>query len=400
MSETRSGIRMQFEKLLQQSPDAPELLLQGNAWGVAEHAVLLREVLGLANAAAKGPRYILFGVRRDDKNLSYLKLSDNELQLLEAYPDLVSRYVEPRLTVETIAGTANGHLLAALIITSCDNPPYIIKTDASRDLPRGSCWVREGGLCRPAQRADLDRIYQVSSKLQSVTVQSVVQLGIGADPVQKILTLSLPDASNPPSVQVAARLKKEIEAREAARQTNIEETGLARLMHARFYGNDKPFAGHGLDTLVQRYKTVVDNYGEQDNYYFFETQAIKLNFSVVNTSQVALLNVRISLTLPYADSFRIADQLYGPVDKPISRKESDLMGYPAVQRHPKAAQVVVNLSNLEPDSITPVLEQSLRIAVSPELAGKKVALRYLVEASGLVRPEEGTLKLTFRSAGH
>lgn len=391
----RSGIRMQFEKLLQQSPEAPGLLLQGNPWGVAEHAVLLREVLGLANAATKGPRCILFGVRIDDTKLSYLKLSDSELQLLEAYPDLVSRYIEPRLTVETVAGTANGHLLAALIIKSCENPPYMIKTDASRDLPRGSCWVREGGLCRPAQRADLDRMYQNSSKFQPATEQNVVQFGIGADPNQKMLTLSIPDVSSPPAAQIAARLKKEIEAREAARQINIEETGLARLMHARFYGNDQPFAGHGLDTLVQRYKTVVDTHGEQDNYYFFETQAIKLNFSVVNTSQTALLNVRISLTLPYAESFRVADQLYGPVDKPISRKESELMGYPAVQRRPKAAQVIVKLTNLEPSSVTPVLEQSLRIAVSPELAGKKVALRYLVEANGLVRPEEGTLKLAF-----
>jgi hypothetical protein len=76
------------------------------------------------------------------------------------------------------------------------------------------------------------------------------------------------------------------------------------------------------------------------------------------------------------------------------------MGYPAIQRHPKVVQVIVALSNLEPGSIMPVLEQSLRIAVSPALAGKKVALRYLVEASGLARPEEGTLKLAFRSASH
>ena len=390
---------MQFEKLLQQSAEAPGLLLQGNAWGVAEHANLLREVLGLANAAVKGPRYILFGVSRDDAELSFLKLSDNDLVILESYPDLVARYVEPRLSIETLAGTASGHLLAALIINSCDNPPYMIKTDASRDLQRGSCWVREGGLCRPAQRADFDRMYRLNSKLQSDVGDHIVQLGFGAEPNQKLLTLSLPDVSKPPSAQIAARLKREIQAREAARQTNIEETGLARLLHARFYGNEKPFAGHGLDTLVQRYETVVDNYSAHDNYYFFETQAVKLNFSAVNTGPSTLKNVRILLSLPYADSFRVADQLYGPADKSVSRQESELLGYPAVQRQEKAVQIKTAFSNLEPNKVMPVFEQSLRIAVSPKLAGKKVALRYLIVADGLSNPEEGALKLAFEPVG-
>jgi hypothetical protein len=399
MSESRSGIRMQFEKLLQQPADAPNLLLQGAVCGPAEHAKLLREVLGLANAAGKGQRHILFGVSREDDCFSYLQLSDGDLRVLESYPDLVARYIEPTLAVEALIGTAHGHLVAALSINSCDDPPYIIKMDASRDLRRGDCWVREGGVCRPAQRADFDRMYRSTAERRPVTSNRIVQLGFGTDPMQQSLALALPERQNPPSAQAAARMKKQIEARRAARNVNLEDTGLARLVHARLYGNEQPFEAHGLDTLVQGYNAVLEDHVDHDNYYHFETQAVKLNFSMVNTGQTPLENVRLMLSLPWAETFRVADRLYGPPGKPVTKKESELLGYPSVQRYQTVVQVKNAYVSLEPDVVTPVFEQALRIAVGPELAGKKVAMRYAIQATGLARPEEGTLKVAFKPVG-
>ena len=387
---------MQFEKLLEQPVASPNLLLQGTICGPAEYAKLLREVLSLANADAKGTRYILFGVRRDADQLRFTKLSDADLRILETYPELIARYIEPQLRVESHIGTAHGHLVAALSLNACDDPPYIIKMDAGQNLRRGDCWVREGGVCRPAQRADLDRMYKVNSIRRGGKGDGIVQIGFGEDPMQRSQTIVLPDSSNPPSAQAAARMKKEIEARRAARNVNLEDTGLARLVHARLYGNEQPFEAHGLDTLVQGYNAVLQDYREHDDYYFFEATAIKLNISMINTGQAQLENVRVMLSLPWAAYFRVADRLYGPPGKAITRKESELRGYPSVQRYQAVVQVKNSLSLLEPDVITPVFEQPLRIAIGPELADKKVALRYTIQADDLSVPEEGALKILFK----
>jgi hypothetical protein len=217
--------------------------------------------------------------------------------------------------------------------------------------------------------------------------------------MQQSLEFVLPEVQNPPSAQAAARMKKQIEARRAARNVNLEDTGLARLVHARLYGNEQPFEAHGLDTLVQGYNAVLDDHHEHDNYYHFETQAVKLNFTMVNTGQTSLENVRLMLSLPWAEPFRVADRLYGPPGKPVTKKESELRGYPSVQRYQTVVQVKNAYTSLEPDVVTPVFEQALRIAVGPELAGKKVALRYAIQADGLARPEEGTLKIAFKPLG-
>jgi hypothetical protein len=70
-----------------------------------------------------------------------------------------------------------------------------------------------------------------------------------------------------------------------------------------------------------------------------------------------------------------------------------LMGYPRVKRYQSAVQVKQEIPRLEPDESAIVFEQALRISVKPELAGKKVAIRYSILAAGFERPEEGRLKL-------
>jgi hypothetical protein len=380
---------MHIEKLIDQPIGAPGVLLQGSVYGAAGQAGLLRDVLGLANAAGAGTRCIVFGASREGAGAPvFMPLSATDLQELESYPDIVARYIEPVLRVECVIGNARGHVVAALIINNSDNPPYIVKTDAGSDLRRGDCWIREGGFCRPAQRADYDRMYRVAAARQPV-----VQLGFATDPFQDTLSLIVPDSSQPPSALVGARIRNEIDVQRAARSVNIEDTRLSRLMHARLYGSEQRFESQGLDTLIQRYNSVLNDHRDQDNYYYFETRALQLSFSIVNTAETPLENVRVMLQMPWAESFRVADRLYGAPGKPITKSESDLRGYPAVQKQQKLVQVLTELSRLEPGAITPMFEQPLRIAVRSELAGKKVALRYTVQAKGLKRPEEGRLKL-------
>ena len=188
-------------------------------------------------------------------------------------------------------------------------------------------------------------------------------------------------------------MQNEIDARKAAHNVNVEDTGLVRLLHTRLYGNERPFEGQGIDTLVEGYNTVLDSYHDEDDYYFFESHALKLNFSAVNTGHSPLEDVRVLISVPWAESFRTADRMYGPPGKSLTAKESELLGYPRVKRYKSAVQIKQEIPRLEPDATIAVFEQAIRISVKPELAGKKVAIRYSILAAGFERPEEGRLKL-------
>lgn len=388
---------MLLEKLLRLPGDSPQLHLRDAVYGCAGRVQLVREVMGLANADTTGARHILFGVSKNDAGETELKgLRDGALEEMETYADLVNRYIEPALKLTPIFNTVKGVLVGGLEIARCNNPPYMIKTDVSNELRRGDCWLREGGLFRPAQRSDLDRMYRATAKNRPLeSANNRVLVGLGREPTNTSLTKGLPDTSRPPSSSVAARMRKEIDAREAALSVNVEDTGLARLVHARLYGNDSPYEEQGINTLVEGYNTVMDNHQDEDNYYFFESHAVHFNLSMVNTGQEPLEDVSVLLMLPWAEQFRVAERLYPPPGQSMTAKESELLGYPRVKRYNNKVQVKQEIERLEPDQVVQVFEQELRVAVTPRLAGQKVALRYSVQAKGFDRPEEGRLKLVF-----
>jgi hypothetical protein len=390
---------MLLEKILRQSADSPGLHLRDAVYGDGEQACLLREVMGLANASANGPRYIAFGAVRDDAGqLVYTALGKGGLEQLQGYIELVKAYIEPELSLETFYGDVEGHLVAALEIKACANPPYVLKMDASKSLARGACWVREGGMFRPAQRADLDRMYRVNrAKAPVDSSKNLVQIGFENDPARTRIGVRLPDVSNPPSQRAAGRMIQKIEAKKEAADVSLEDTAVARLVHARLYDDDQKFEDQGINTLVQGYNAVIDDCREEDDYYYFEANAIRLNFCLVNTGQMPLEDVSLMLTFPRAEELRVAEHIYGPPGSAASARESELMGYPQVKSYKSAVQVRQDYERLAPDELQDAFEQPLRLAIRPEIAGKRLAVRYTLQAKGLQQPEEGVLKLIFKA---
>lgn len=389
---------MLFEKLLQQPVDSPALLLRESIYDFADQTSLVRDVMALANAhGGSGARHILFGVQRNQEGRPvFSKLPVAGLQGFEHYAEIIRQFVEPDLRVAPLVGDIQGNIVAALEISHFTNPPYLLKTDVSMELRRGACWVREGGLLRPAQRADLDRMYRFAAGNKvSNGDDSIIRLGFGADPNQKTLRLELPEITDPPSKLAASRMKAEIDAQKFAAERNVMDTSVQRLIHARLFKDETDFHQQGIDTMVEGYNAVMDRYADQDNYYYFETNAVRMNPCIVNTGHEALENVSLMLTLPCAEEFRVADRLYPPPDKSRSARESELLGYPKVKVYDKAVQVKYHYDRLEPDAVVAAFEKDLRIAVQPQLAGKKVSVRFSVQAEGLERPETGKLRLVF-----
>jgi hypothetical protein len=392
------GTVMLLETLLKQPNNSPQLHMRADVYGDAHRAELIRDIMSLANAdGGKGPRHILFGVMRDEQGeIEFFKLSKKALNELQNYPQLVLKHLEPDLKVVPSVGEIQGHMVAVLEISQAVNPPYVVKLDTGKELQRGSCWLVEGGLFRPAQRTDLDRMFRSSIALAGVnTDNNVVRVGLADDPNSKRLKIAVPDVRNPPSKLAAARMKGEIEAKKAAAERDFVDTSVDRLIHARLYGNDSDFTEQGLDTLVEGYNVVMERYSAEDNYYYYETNAVKLNLSLVNTGHEALDDVSLMLTLPWAKPFRVSDKLHAPPGKSRSAKESELLGYPKVKIYDKAAQVKCVLGRLEPDQVVHAFDEDLRICVQPEVAGKKVQVQYSLHAAGLKQPEKGELSLIF-----
>lgn len=389
---------MLLEKILKQPAGAPGLHLRDAVYGPEGRVHLLREIMGLANAQAEGSRYIMFGVvRGEDGKFRFTGLGDGALAELQSYADVISRYIEPELQIEPFYGNVQGNLVAALEIKGCSNPPYVLKVDATADFDRGACWVREGGVFRPAQRADFDRMYRSNRNEKKATVaNNVVQVGFDEDPAQTVLKVVMPDVSNPPSKLAAGRIKGKIDAKKQAEDINFEDTQISRLVHARLYGGEQDFEDQGINTLVQGYNAVADDHREEDDYYYFETNAVRLNLCLVNTGHEPLKDVSLLLTFPRAEQFRVAEYMYGPPGTNRSARESELMGYPGVKYYKSAVQVKQEFDLLEPDNVYSAFEQALRIAVTPELVGRKVRVRYSLRAKGLKEPEEGALTMLFR----
>jgi hypothetical protein len=398
MSVFGSGDPMLLENLLKQPANSPKLHLREAIYGAAGQSLLLQEVMGLANAAGgSGSRHIFFGVMRTEEGKHEFKaLAKGDLNELQGYAEIIKQYLEPDLKVTPQYGEIQGHMIGALEITHCSNPPYIVKVDAGTKLRRGDCWVHEGGLFRPAQRADLDRMYQsAAANRPAASNDNIVRIGFGDDPNRSRLKLVMPDVSNPPSKMAAGKMENEIDAKTSAAEVDCNDTRMERLIHTRLYGNDSDFTGQGIDTLVEGYNAVMESYSDHDNYYNFETNAVKFNLSMVNTGHEALEDISFMLTLPVAQEFIVADRLFPPPGKSRTPKESELLGYPRVKAYNSAVQVKYEIDRLEPDQSIQVFEQDLRIGVQPQLAGKKVRVKCSVHASGFKNPEESRLTLLF-----
>jgi hypothetical protein len=302
----------------------------------------------------------------------------------------LSGMIEPHLAVTTVVTEIQGRRIAAFEISGCANPPYVLCNAVAAELRTGACWVQDEDGLRPARRADLDRMYQRRGKSAAVTV------GLGEDPDCQQWCMNVPDTSDPPSRRAQRKLTLAIDAKKTAAKLNCDEdTAMARLAHARIFGIDEPYIKRGIETLVQSYNASTDEFRDEDEFYFCEQQAVKLNFAIRNLQVMPLEDASLELILPSVRNFLVSERLYRSPSDPGSLVEQRLMGYPDVQLLDDAVRVQADLGRLEPGRSQTVFETSLRVAVSPSMRGRKVAIKFRLSAKGLEDPVSGRLKIIF-----
>lgn len=385
------------ENLILQTNESLKVCARKHAYGTSGRADLIRDIMGLANLAGTDPGYIVLGASLDDDGaIEVTGLNERELAEIEGYPELVRQYLEPALTVRVSVSSMKGKLVGVLEIDGCDNPPYMVCTDLSQDLKSGACWIREPDLFRSARRADLDRMFGAeSSGLQeSVPSGPCVVIGFEDDPTAQQIAIRIPDLDSAPSALAAKRLQDQISVVKAAGEHDVADSAVARLVHTQQYGSDTPYDERGVNTLVENFNSVGDEYQEADEYYFRESNALKLNFSIRNDSTQILEEVAVVMTLPVVDEFKVVESLCPAPGR--SSHENDLLDYPEVSYYQGAAQVRQELDVLKPDAQQELFETSLRVALQPAIRGKKIAIRYALHARGLNEPQEGVLKLLIK----
>jgi len=384
---------MLLEKVLNQTPDSAALLLRPGIYPDDAQAMLMRDVLGMANADAGDSRYLLFGAEQNAGGLHICGLDEDAMTRFRELSHDISQTIEPRVRIAQVFAEIEGKAIAGLEISECNNPPYTLRHRIDENMRTGACWVRENEDIRPARRDDLDRIYA----RRAADPPLPVLIGLNDDPGCVKLVLDIPDTSRPPSQRARAKLMSAINAKKAAAKVmGDENTGMGRLAHARIFGPDAPYLARGMDTLMESYQSSDQEYRDADLHYFFEQQAVRVNVSLRNQQSTPLDNAVIEISLPQVPGFEIADRLYSDPEGQQSAIESSLAGYPDILKTADSATVRVFIGRLDPNTSTELFETPLRFRVGPQMRSMKVAVRYKLVANGLVAPLEGRLKLVFR----
>jgi hypothetical protein len=383
-----------LQELLQTPEISPNILF----WNSLEEQTgehLIQEVIGLANAAVDGPRYIFFGVNTGSREgEGIVGISENTIASLKKARRIILRHVKPVLELAFIFDRIEGKLVGVLEIDGCDNAPYVVRKDFSDTLSGGQCWVREGSKLRAVDPLEAEQIRNRGAREHPV----LVKIGFYEQPECELLELTVPDTSNPPSSREQTEIKEALDWKEKAHETlGTINTHISRLLHVREHGPDAPFDDRGVDTLneLQSNMEGEEDLADADNYYYFEEQALKLNLVACNTGKHRLRNTSIKLVFPRSRDFDVVDHLYTSPDDTRSQHEIDMADYPEVQQLDDTVIVHTVLGDLERNVPRPLFSSALRLAVKPEVRGKEVSIKYSLKANNKNSDVSGRLKIKF-----
>lgn len=365
-----------------------------DAFQSVDREILVREVIGVANAQVDGPRHILFGVNPGAvEGKKIVGISETDLAELKRAHRFISSLVEPTLDLAFIFDRIDGKLVGALEIDGCDFGPYFVAQDLGDDLYRGACWQRDGRDLVEATRHDLQRGGREVTLEQSADAPPgdiVLSVGFGNDSDCKIIDVAIPDSSNPPfaadeghsgdttkSTNLAQSLK------ETVSTMTTQMLNIARSKKAGSADSSDPDAtGEHIAEAAR-------------NHYFYEECAAKVDLCIRNDSDVDIEDLVVEVGAPRMPGFDVSDRIYtSPFDKRAASAASKIK-YPAVEHRSDAIFVKGTIASLKGKTTQPLFETSLRLAVGPKAARRKLALQYVLRDSDGRRIGDGRLKIRF-----
>ena len=383
---------MMLLKQLIESPITSSKLVVCDPFREPDQEELVKEVIGLANAAVDGPRNILFGINAGALDGGgIVGIAESAMAELKKAHRELSALIEPVLHLAFIFDRINGKLVGALEIDGCDDRPYIIGKNFSENLSRGQCWIREGRDLRAVQPADVSKPSEpipVEKPTVSAKPPRLI-VGLNEEPDCVLLEMSIPDASEPPFATEETQVNKANDLKKTIR----EKIGTVTTRILRLGGASKREpAAESEDSESDEAQTVLS---DANNHYYFEEKALKLNICICNKGSERVENVSIKLGFPRLPDFDVVDRLYvSPFDK-RSAQEIRNLGYPQVEHRDRGVFVRSSIDLLTPDSPKQAFKCDLRLAVGPRMRRKKVAILYTLYGPDKQRIGKGRLKIKF-----
>lgn len=379
-----------FEQLIRFEVANSAVAFRKRAYGVADRQELLRDLLGLANAVVKGPRYIFLGVDDtvggDRKIVGISDAARAEVHGLCTH--LVNNFLDPPLPVRVEEAIIDRKKIIIIVLLDCHGQPYLLKTNASGSMRQGSGWIRQGTKYRRLMRADFQRIFEET--LLSPGTGADVRVGFASRILETALRLPVMRLEQLPSEVASNKLRRMLEARQAARKPSGEAISrIQRLVHAQVFGPNEVYRANGTTTLVEMLDSTPDDFEAADRHYAYEDRAHKLNLVLENLGDGAFEGGVLVLDVPRIEGVELAERIWPSPDG--SQPVPD--GYPALDAGLRTMRAQTPVGPIQPGARTMALRQPLRLCLREPAIGKTIPINYSLHSRSLRAPLSGSLQI-------
>lgn len=377
---------------------------------------LLKDVMSMANASFDKTSLIILGVKAQP-GMSNVVVGLERIKDQAEIENIVQANIEPLINFSYTSFKYGEKLLGVLVISTCNNPPYMMKKDY-QSLRTGDCWVRKGSKQSRATREDMDKLYAIRQNLLST---ANIQFGFN-DRFTDTVCYKIPDfsADSYPSAIQSKKLNdllNMLRQKKSLKEDSPGESGLIKpsfqLIFKHFaasygdYDSEKKaiVIGHSEfntpifcteDELQERINNCQNSYYENDYYFFFEEMSMKQNFYILNNGSIFLEDVVVKLWFS-KEVFIIADE---KPEKPVpfsffqsleqQPQLRSMSGYPTVEEKQNDFVVEESHKQIRHKEITPIFTEELRIQFMKEKAGT-FFIPYQISARNLPNPIQGKL---------
>lgn len=368
---------------------------------------LLKDIMSMANANSTDKKYIIIGVKD-------IPGSDREIIGLDSISDqanlenIVQENIEPTINFKYYPYYYKEKMVGIIEIDNNANPPYMMKKDMN-SLKKGDMWIRKGSRQSRIVREDIDRMFSIRSN----TIDSQkIKIGIGNNlDSEKTITIPEIDKEKLPSNIEKIRLQnllnrlKKFENGELADENNLSMFNLWPEYKPKEkeikvgYGNLNMPVYNDEKTLKSRIKKASENFYDEDFYFFFEENSVKLNFSILNNTEVFLEDVKVQFKID-SRAFSISETL------PKKPTYHDLIsismpttafqdGYPLVEKTDNYYLVTEYFDNVRHKELIPIFTEDIRCVFNGNYDGKQTKIEYELSARNLPNPIKGELILSW-----
>lgn len=385
-----------LQKIASTAPPGAGVQFRPDAYGEDGLRAFLRDVLAIANAAVKGPRYIVVGMECDATgHRRAIGIDRHEFSGKPDYTAVAGAFIEPPVNVRFAAVNVDGRPVGIYEIDDCQDRPYMMRADYCETLRRGDAYQRVRNAPVKLGRRQLQLLFE--QKFRDAVTDADIEIGFPGDIIHKELALATCDLSALPSSIASSKLRELLKVRRVS-QNSGSTTMVARLTHARLFGADDPYVDRSSEELLGDLEKIRHDYADEDAHFLFEDRARLLQLVVFNQGDEAITDASLTLVLPKHESFHVASRPPRRcVDgRFLDRGSDELAAYPPVAFRDDAIHVTSRLGDIEPGEPIEIFTSALRLCIGAELRGRRFGLRYALHGRNLRSPVRGRLKLLFR----